>query len=326
MFERADPQPSDQYLGSFYGLALPLVTRGVPVEPVQIENAAMSRSGAGFLSRYKLLLLTYEGQKPPTPAFHSALVRWVRNGGALLVVDNDDDPYNAVREWWNTSPMDFKTPREHLFKLLGIPADGEGLFHVGKGVVVSERVSPAALTYRADGGDTLRGYALQAAAAVRLKWSETGALVLRRGPYVVAAGLDDAMPGEPPVTLHGHFVDLYDENVPVRSSITLVPGTRKLLYDLDYEPSSHKSGEAGPRIVAAACRIDSGQSTPSAFRFTADGVADTNAVVRIQTQRKPVSVSVGGKMLATGDYELDDDSVLVRFANSVEPVTIELKF
>lgn len=334
MFERADPQPSDQYLGSFYGLALPLVMRGIPVEPVQIENAAKPESrpgsGAGFLSRYKLLLLTYEGQKPPTPAFHSALARWVRDGGALLVVDNDDDPYNAVREWWNTAPMHFKTPREHLFKLLGIPADGEGLFHVGRGVVVSERVSPAALTYRADGGDTLRGYAKQAAAAVRLKWSETGALVLRRGPYIVAAGLDEALPGEAPVMLHGRFVDLFDENVPVRTSITLTPGTRRLLYDLDYAQSGHKSGHesghAGPRIVAAACRIDSEQSTPGAFRFTADGIADTNAVVRIQTRRKPVSVSVGGKTLAAGDYEVDGDSVLVRFANSVEPVTIELKF
>ena len=31
MFERADPKPSDQYLGSFYGLALPLVLRGIPL-------------------------------------------------------------------------------------------------------------------------------------------------------------------------------------------------------------------------------------------------------------------------------------------------------
>lgn len=330
MFERADPQASDQYLGSFYGLALPLVMRGIPAEPVQIESASIPGSGSGFLGRYKLLLLTYEGQKPPTPAFHAALARWVRSGGALLVVDNDDDPYNAVREWWNTAPMQFKTPREHLFKLLGIPADGEGLFHVGKGVVVSERVSPAALTYRADGGDTLRGYAKLAAAAVHLKWSETSALVLRRGPYLVAAGLDEAMPGEPPVTLHGRFVDLFNENVPVRTNVTLTPGTRELFYDLDYKPSGHESGhepgQAGPRIVASACRIDSEQRAPGSFRFTADGIADTNAVVRIETRRRPVSVSVGGKTLAPGDYEVDGDTVLVRFANSVEPEEIVLQF
>ena len=115
MFQRADPQPSDANLGSFYGLAMPLVKRGVPVEPVQIESAA----APGFLNRYKLLLLTYEGQKPPTPEFHSAL--WPNGcatGGALVVVDDDGDPYNAVREWWNTAPHSFATPRQHLFEAL----------------------------------------------------------------------------------------------------------------------------------------------------------------------------------------------------------------
>ncbi|HWD00692.1 MAG TPA: hypothetical protein VG456_28240, partial [Candidatus Sulfopaludibacter sp.] len=36
MFQRADPNPSDANLGSFYGLAMPLVKRGVPLDPVQI--------------------------------------------------------------------------------------------------------------------------------------------------------------------------------------------------------------------------------------------------------------------------------------------------
>ncbi len=54
MFQRADPEPSDTNLGSFFGLALPLLTRGMPVEPVQIESA----KAPGFLTEYKLLLLT----------------------------------------------------------------------------------------------------------------------------------------------------------------------------------------------------------------------------------------------------------------------------
>ena len=67
------------------------------------------------------MLLTYEGQKPPKPEFHAALAKWVRDGGALVVVDDDSDPYNAVREWWNTAPHSYKTPRQHLFEALGIP-------------------------------------------------------------------------------------------------------------------------------------------------------------------------------------------------------------
>ena len=178
MFERADPKPSDQYLGSFYGLAMPLVKRGIPVEPVQIESS----TAPGFLSRYRLLFLTYEGQKPPTPAFHTALAAWVRAGGALVVVDNDDDPYNAVREWWNTAPNAFATPRQHLFEAARHPRRRIGPVSRRQGRRLAERVSPAALSYEVNGGETLRGYARQAVAAIHLKWSETNALVLRRGP------------------------------------------------------------------------------------------------------------------------------------------------
>jgi len=213
MFERADPFPSDPGLGSFYGLALPLLKHGVPVEPVQIESSSVS----GFLNRYKMLLLTDEGQKPPAPEFHDVLAQWVREGGALVVLDGDGDSYNAVREWWNAAPNSYKTPREHLFERLGIPADADGLFHVRRGVVLPERMSRAALSHSKDGGVTVRGLAPQAAAAVNLTWKETNALVLRRGPYIVGAGLDDSVSRAGTFTLHGRIVDLFDARLSVKA-------------------------------------------------------------------------------------------------------------
>ncbi|MCU1259008.1 MAG: hypothetical protein JWO80_1893 [Bryobacterales bacterium] len=65
-------------------------------------------------SRYRLLMLTYEGQKPPKPEFHDALARWVRDGGALVVIDDDRDSYNAAREWWNSSPLSY-APQDSTF-------------------------------------------------------------------------------------------------------------------------------------------------------------------------------------------------------------------
>jgi len=120
MYQRAGPGASDDRLGSFFGLALPLLKRAIPVEPVQIETAALQ---ADFLSGYRLLLLTYEGQKPPDPGFHTALAAWVGAGGALVVVDDDRDTFHAVREWWNRSPLAFASPRQHLFLELGLPSD-----------------------------------------------------------------------------------------------------------------------------------------------------------------------------------------------------------
>lgn len=317
MFERADPSPSDASLGSFYGLALPLVTNGIPVEPVQIESVVAPE----FLDHYRLLLLTYEGQKPPTPEFHDVLAQWVRRGGALVVVDDDDDPYNSVREWWNTAPNAYETPREHLFAKLGIPEDATGLYRVGRGAVLSARISPAALTYSKDGSATVLGLARQAAAAVNLPWKETKALVMRRGPYVIAAGLGEFRTGPQPYVLHGRFVNLFDANLPIVTRIPLPPSARLLLIDLD---TVRKSSVA--MVIAASCRVTDEHSDANHLTFEADGVEKTNAVVRIMTKKKLSSILVAGVALPARDYEVGAGTLLIHFQNSVRPLRIEVGF
>jgi hypothetical protein len=316
MFQRAAPNPSDANLGSFYGLALPLLKRGLPVEPVQIENATTP----GALSPYRLLLLTYEGQKPPTREFHKALVQWVREGGALVVIDDDSDPYNAVREWWNTAPLSYKTPREDLFEELGIARDAIGLHHVGRGVVLRESVSPAALSYRADGAEFVRKAARRAAAAIGLKWKEADGLVLRRGPYVIAAGLDESVPDEKPFALRGRFIDLFDANLPMLDEVLLKPGRRALLFDLDAD------GNREPRVLAAACRVRNEHVSGKTLFFQAEGIGDTEAVVRCAAPSSPADVLVGGEPINQTLYDSSSRTLLLRFPNSVSPVQVEVRF
>ena len=316
MFQRADPQPSDANLGSFYGLAMPLVKRGVPAEPVQIESA----TAPGFLNRYKLLLLTYEGQKPPKPEFHNALAKWVRDGGALVVVDDDGDKYNAVREWWNSGPHSYSTPRQHLFEALGVSKDATGLHRVGRGVLVREAVSPAALTYKEDGAETVRKAVRQAAAAVKLVWKETDSLVLRRGPYVVAAGLDESTPNAKPYILHGRYLNLFDPALAVLNTVTVAPRSRMLLLDLNSVKSD------GPRVVSAACRVRDEKADGKALQFRTDGIGGTNAIVQIAANRTPVEVLVDGKPLDPTKYDYSGGLLRVRFPNSVEPAIVNVRF
>jgi hypothetical protein len=311
MFQRSNPAPSDANLGSFYGLAMPLVKRGVPVEPVQIE----STEKPDFLSRYKLLLLTYEGQKPPTAAFHEALAKWVRAGGALVVVDDDTDPYNAVREWWTT-----QTPRQRLFETLGLDKDATGLARVGRGVVLREAKSPAALTYQADGADTVRKDVRRAAGAVKLRWKESNALVLRRGPYLIGAALDESPPQPAPKLLEGRYVDLFDAKLPILTRVNLMPGKRALLFDLQ----TFKSSE--PVVVAAACRVDEEEFAGNILKFRTNGIASTNAVVVIASRRTPSRVIVAGKPLDKSEYDVEAGSLRLRFVNTAEPVLVEVRF
>jgi hypothetical protein len=295
---------------------MPLVKRGIPAEPVQIESAA----APGFLNRYKVLLLTYEGQKPPKPEFHAALAKWVRDGGALVVVDDDGDKYNAVREWWNSAPHSYTTPRQHLFEALGVPKDATGLHRAGRGVVVREAVSPASLTYREDGAERVRKAARQAAAAVRLVWKQTDSLVLRRGPYLVAAGLDESIPNAKQYVLHGRYLNLFDPELAVLNTVTVAPRSRLLLLDLNSVKSD------GPRVVAAACRVRDEKGDGRKLQFKANGIGGTNAIVQIAAHRTPVEVLVDGKPLDASKYDYSGGLLRMRFPNSVEPVTVNVLF
>jgi hypothetical protein len=312
MFERGGPHPSDANLGSFYGLAMPLVKRCLPIEPVQIENSVQK----GFLDRYKVLLLTYEGQKPPTPEFHTALAEWVKAGGALVVVDDDNDAFNAVREWWNTAPMNYATPRLHLFEQLGLKPDATFPAKVGSGCVVFERTSPAALTYKADGAQHLRDLVQKAAEAVGVNCHQNYAMVLRRGPYVVAAGLDESIETPTPYTVHGKLVPLFDPKLPVLDSYPIKAGTRQLLLDLSALPAD-KIG-----VVAAACRVRDETVAPTSISFRADGLENSQAVVLLMVPEAPKSVTVDGKALSADAFEFSNGILRIRFTNTARGLDV----
>jgi hypothetical protein len=311
MFQRFGPTPSDRHLGSFYGLALPLVKRGLPVEPVQLENAALP----GALKPYKVLLMTFEGMKPMTAADSAAVAAWVKGGGALVFVDDGKDPYNLVPSWWNSAPNTYASPQAALFSQLGLPADaspGPGLHKIGNGTLLYEAVSPAALSYRADGGDVVRRLVRRACDTVSLQYTETNYLALRRGPYVVAAGLDESLPGAPH-RLSGRFIDLFDAALPVLRTVDLTPGSRRLLLDLD------RVGTKAPTVLASACKtLGAKRQADGSFRFYAEGPDNTRAAVRLRLDARPASVLLGDRPLAGTDFVWDAGSrtLLLHFPNS----------
>ena len=93
-----------------------------------------------------------------------------------MVVDNDGDPYNHATDWGSSGGMQLATPREDLFRVLGLNAKAEGLHRVGKGVVLFASKSPASLTHDANRAETVRQMTREAAAAVHVAWKETDSL------------------------------------------------------------------------------------------------------------------------------------------------------
>jgi hypothetical protein len=317
MFERGDPTPSDLHLGHVFGLALPFLKRGMPITPVQLENVVMQNYLAGF----RILLLSYRGTKPLSPEVHDALARWVKSGGALVVCDDDGDPYNAVRDWWNTGGMKYATPREHLFEQLGLKASLAQRAPVGKGLVIWLREDPAAIAASAEGEPRLASVVKDAAEHVHLKWRETNYLLLRRGPYVIAAGLDESL-ASGSKELHGRFVNLFDSELRVQKEFTLSPGSRYLLLDLE------KIQGRETTVLAAACKVVEGKERNGKLSYFVEGVGETEAVIllRVPSDTRP-SIELAEGKIKNLDYDSAEHLAWVRFTNESKPreLSVHLK-
>jgi hypothetical protein len=321
MFERGDPARGDDTLSGIYGLALPFLKRGMPVQPVQLEDAAI----AGYLDSFQCLLLTYRCMKPLAPEADRALAAWVKRGGLLAVCDDDGDPYNAVREWWNTNGLHYATPRQHLFEELRLAKDDPAPMRAGKGQIIWIHRDPARLAASPE-GDTLLADAVRAAAAraegwpvPHFQWRETNCLLLRRGPYLIAAGLDESIGGAAR-TLRGRFVNLFDAELRPQQEVTLAPGTRFVLLDLDAPEAADRS------LLAAACRARTLRQTAEGVTVLVEGVANTPGLALFRAPRPPRSVMLGGKAPEAVRYDGPQGLLWVRFANQPEPRELAVQF
>ncbi len=303
MFQRGGPSGSDNEFGHFYGLAMPFVKRGMPVQPVQLENVTLP----GYLKGLKLLIASYDGQKPLTPDVHPALAAWVKAGGNLVFVDNDEDPYNAVREWWNQDGMSYKNPRQHLFELIG------GLGRVGKGSLTWLKDRPGEISRRRDGGTVLAEAVRQAAPG--FAWKESSALVLRRGPYVIASGMDET--DAPRKSLRGRFVDLFDPELKPLGKVELGPGARHFLIDL---------AKWTRPVVACAGSVVELSSTPDEWVGTVEGIGGTQGVLLLRAAFRPERVLVDRIRTREFSYDWTRGLLWVRFPLKDSPQKVRVEY
>jgi hypothetical protein len=309
MFERADPVRSDPHLGSFFGLALPLVETGMPVHPVQLETATRPDN----LAPYRVLMMTFEGMKPMDRTVNQAIADWVEAGGALVFIDDDSDPYNYVKSWWNQpGPDSRRTPRQALFASMGLDHGAKpGAFTVGKGTLIFDASSPAGLTYRKQGASHVRKLVRQACAAVKLEYREADHLTLRRGPYLISAGLEGSG-SEAGHELRGRFIDLFAPGLPIVTSVKLNAHSRALLFDVEQARKSF------PRVLASACKVVGEARAPGiGLTFLAQGPDQTEALIRVGLCGAPRRVTVNDQPLAANSQTWEEVSrtLLLRFPN-----------
>ncbi len=269
MFQRS-PRPVEGYddpqLSNFYGEALPLLKRGIPVSITHIENVGYPETWKDV----KVLLMSYSNMKPLSPEAHIHLAEWVKKGGFIVYSGRDDDPYQGVQEWWNQGEMHYAAPSEHLFSLMGIPEKAtEGEYKYGKGKVYVLRHDPKEYVLK-EGGDKKFVEVVEKAYG---KLQQKNSFYLERGPYTLVAVLDEGIVSNTPFTKKGHFIELFSPELAYRSEINILPGQQGFFFDLT------KIDKKRPQVIAAASRQYDEQTTDDGFSFTSKSPLNTTNIV-----------------------------------------------
>jgi len=105
---------------SLYGMTLPLIERGIPVNVLPIENLVSVTD----LTDTNILLLSYDFMKPLEEGYHDVIAAWVRAGGVLVYIGGAERN-NSLGAWWND--RGYQSPQMDLFEKLdaGIKINSE---------------------------------------------------------------------------------------------------------------------------------------------------------------------------------------------------------
>lgn len=312
----------DPQFSNFYGQTLPLLKLGIPVETVHMENL----SYAATLKDIKLLVMSYSNMKPNSAQVHQDLADWVKKGGVLIYIGRDDDPYQAVMDWWNTKENHFAAPSEHLFKLLNIiPPATDQKFKVGRGAVYVVRRNPKEFVMEMSDSNHFVDLVKQAyendAKAGKLIYKNS--LYLERGPYDIVSVMDESL-SEAPYIIKGPVIDLFDPELPVLTTKSITPGHQALLYNL-----GRVSNKKQPQVLASASRIYEEMVTPNTYAFVSKSPINTTNSMRILLPAKPVKTiltdSKNEKLRdVTSSWDEGSHTLFLGFENNPEGTKVEI--
>ena len=312
MFHQPFEGFEDPYLVNFFGLAMPLVKRGIPVGITHMENLGYEET----LSDIRVLLMTYANMKPIDPKAHQRIADWVEQGGSLIYCGRDDDPFQTVSEWWNTNGNHFGAPSQHLFTLMDMDEQAvEGQYRFGNGHIYVLRRNPQEFVLT-EGADSLL---LQTLEAVYGPYEQKNYFLLRRDPYLIASVVDESPVSSELLSLKGSFIDLFDPSLPILDEKVVQPSEQTFLYDLD-----KVADKTSPKVLAAASRQYEEVTTPNSYSFTSKSPAHTSNVMRILLPKTPVKVQTSVASSSTWDEE--SQTLILGFENDPEGVQVRIEW
>ncbi|HBX46759.1 MAG TPA: hypothetical protein DEG28_12880 [Porphyromonadaceae bacterium] len=312
----------DPQLSNFYGQALPFLKRGVPVKILHIENVSYPGTWKGL----KVLIMSYSNMKPDSSKSHKYIADWVKSGGVLIYCGKDDDPFQTVREWWNTKDNQYERASDHLFKLMNMPFFApEAEYRYGKGSIYVIRKDPKEFVLENNNDDhlitTVKNIYEKKGNTLEFKNNFT----LTRGMYEIISVLDESVSKQPYV-LKGLFIDLFDPQLPVVNEKTVYPGEQSFLLNL-----SRVDNPKRPQVLASASRVYNENVLRNQYSFLTKSPVNTTNVMRVLLPARPKEWNLydsNRNKLTELDWNWDETSktAFLSFENNPEGIEINIEW
>ncbi len=296
---------------SFYSLALPLLKYGIPIRPVLLDN---TRKYTGYLDDYDVLLISYEYMKPDYPDINNSLAEWVKQGGTLIYIGDDFDPYNRMNSWWSGK---YSSPAEHLFDMLGITLQSDKeIYECRKGVAAVWRINPCRFCYSKSNADTLRDFFSRALGRRGFVPGFKNSITVKRAPYIISAVMDESV-NDKPLILNGLYADMFSPDFKIIEQKKINPGENCMLYDLSQIENETLL------IIGTSVRVN--KLTSSGHEITADihGAGNFKAFIRLRTPFPINKAYIDGEACECA-YDALSKTALVSFDSVAKPRTIKL--
>ncbi len=312
----------DPQLSNFYGQALPLLKRGIPVKTVHIENASFAETWKDV----KILIMSYSNMKPMDKSAHDHIAEWVRKGGVLVYCGRDEDAFQNVQEWWNSDGNTYKAPSEHLFMKLGLtPPFTAGQYSYGEGTIHILRDDPKefVLAENNDGEfvNIVRNlYKVKTGEDLQFK----NHFSLTRGSYEIISVVDENSDGSP-YTIRGKFIDLFDPEIPVLDEKQVSPGEQAFLYNIESVENPKT-----PQVLATAARVYEERISGNGYSFVAKSPLNTTNVMRVLLPEKPAEIQVmdhtGSAMELETAWDESSKTCFLSFENNPDGVSVKMSW
>lgn len=292
---------------NFFGLVMPLLKHGLFLQPVYMEHIKRYK---GYLNEYRYLILSYEHMKPEDILYNEKIVEWVKNGGCLIYIGDESDPYNKADGWWNENKI-YQTPAQHLFSQMKLSKNPKtGIYTVNKGYICVYNISPALLSTDNEHAEQYRSFVKEVFLKTGYIWNENNYLCMKRGPYHIVAVMEESLNDNPYIET-GLFTDLLADGYPIIKKICINSGEEGLFFNYEFIKDENLC------IIATAARIEKLECDTYKLKILCKAADRIHVNIRIRLPWKPERITAidetGNIVKILFEWDIETQTILISY-------------